>query len=75
MRYKSEAGTTLDRINCDVGVVNEIFMDNSPNHIGYNTERQRVSRLTRMDVHTTKIHSPLQNNSESVMNIIKIKLN
>ena len=30
MRYKSEAGTTLDRINRDVGVTNKIFMGNAP---------------------------------------------
>ena len=37
MRSKSEAGTTLDRINRDFGVANEIFMDNAPNQTGYNT--------------------------------------
>ena len=30
MRSKSEAGTILDRINRDVRVANEIFMDNTP---------------------------------------------
>ena len=30
MRYKSEAGTTLDRINHDVGDAKTIFMDNTP---------------------------------------------
>ena len=30
MRSKSEAGTTLDRINRDVGVSNKICMDNVP---------------------------------------------
>ena len=38
MRSKSEAGTTLDRINRDVGVSNDIFMDNAPHQTGYNTE-------------------------------------
>ena len=37
MRYKSEAGTTLDRINLDVGVANGIFMVNAPEKTGYNT--------------------------------------
>ena len=36
-RSKSEAGTTLDRINRDFGVVNEAFMDNEPEQTGYNT--------------------------------------
>ena len=48
MRYKSEAGTTLDRINWDVGVENEIFMDDATKQTGYNTEMQRVTRLARM---------------------------
>ena len=38
MRSNSEAGTTLDRINWDFGVANEIFMDNEPNQNDYNTE-------------------------------------
>ena len=37
MRYKTESGTKLDRINWDVGVVNEIFMDNAHEQTGYNT--------------------------------------
>ena len=37
MRYKSEAGKILDRINRDVGVANEIFMENTPEQTGYNT--------------------------------------
>ena len=37
MRYKSESDTTLDRINLDVRVANEIFMDNTPEQTGYNT--------------------------------------
>ena len=36
MRYKSEAGTTLDRINRDVEIANEIFMENAPEKTGYN---------------------------------------
>ena len=50
MRYKPEAGTTLDRINQDVGFANEIFMDNKPNQTAYNTEMQRVEILERMEV-------------------------
>ena len=30
MRYKSEAGTTLERIKWDVRVANNIFMNNAP---------------------------------------------
>ena len=53
MRSKSEAGTTLDRINRDVGAAKEIFMDNEPKQNGYNTEMQRVARLARVEVQTT----------------------
>ena len=38
MRYKSEAGTTLYRINQDVGVSKKIFMEYVPYQTGYNTE-------------------------------------
>ena len=48
MRYKSEAGTTLDRIKRDGGVAKEIFLYNAPNQTGYNTEVQRVARLEIM---------------------------
>ena len=53
MRSKSEAGTTLDRINWDIGVANKIFMDNATRHNGYNTEMHRVAGLTIMEVQTT----------------------
>ena len=36
MRYKSDAGMSLDRINQYSGVANELFMDNSLGLIGYN---------------------------------------
>ena len=58
MRYKSEAGTTLDGRNRDVGVTNEIFIDNAPEKTGYNTEMQRVARLTRMEVRNIEPYSP-----------------
>ena len=58
MRSKSEAGTTLDRINRDVGVANEIFMDNAPKQTGYNTEMQRVARLSTIEVQTTEPYYP-----------------
>ena len=54
MRYKSEAGTILYRINREIGVANKIFMDNAPKQTGYNTEIQRVARLSRMEVQTTE---------------------
>ena len=75
MRYKSESGIILDRINRDIGVENEIFMDNAPKHNDYNTEIHRVERILGMDVHTTEPHFPWKNNSESVIKIIKEKYN
>ena len=58
MRYNSECGTTLDRINQEFGVANKIFMDNAPNKTGYNTEMQRVAKLSRMEVQTTETYYP-----------------
>ena len=62
MRYKSEDGTTLDRINQGFRVANEIFMDNARNQTSYNTEMQRVARLERMEFQTTELYSPSQKN-------------
>ena len=58
MISKSEAGTTLDRINWDIGVAKKIFMDNAPGQTCYNTEIQKVARMARMEVHTTEPYSP-----------------
>ena len=55
MRSKSEVGIELDRINWDVGVANEIFLDNAPKQTGYNTEMQIVARLERIEVRTTEL--------------------
>ena len=54
MRSKSEAGTTLDRINRDFGVSSKIFTENEPKHTGFNTEMKRVEILARMEVRTTE---------------------
>ena len=53
---KSGAGTTLYRINLDVGVANEIFLENAPYQTGYKTEMQIVTRLARMEVLNHAIH-------------------
>ena len=50
MRYKSETGTTLYRINQDIGVSNKIFMDNAVKQNGYKTQMKRVERLAIMEV-------------------------
>ena len=71
MRYKSDSGTTLDRINRDVRFKNEILMDNAPGQTGYNTEIQRVSILSGTEVQTTEPYSPWQNKAESVIKIIR----
>ena len=73
MRYKSEAGTILDRINREVGVANKICMDNAPGKTSYNTEMKRVARLEIMEVRTTEPYYPWQNKAESVIKIIKGK--
>ena len=71
MQSKPEAGTTLDKINQDVGVANKIFIDNSPKQTSYNTETQRVERLARTELQTTDPYFPWKNKAESVINIIK----
>ena len=73
MRSKSEAGTILDRINRDVGVANEICMDNAPGKTGYNTETKRVARLEILELRTTEPYYPWQNKAESAIKIMKGK--
>ena len=73
MISKSEAGTTLYRINRGVGVANKIFMENAPEQTGYNTEMQILARLARMEVRTTEPYSPWKNKAESVIKIINGK--
>ena len=63
----------LYRINRDVRVANKIFMDNEPVKNDYNKETKGVTRLERIDVRTNETHSPCQNKTESVINIIKGK--
>ena len=50
MRSKSKAGTTLYRINWDIGISNNMFLENTHRQTGNNTEIQRVERLARMEV-------------------------
>ena len=47
MRSKSEAVMTLDRINRDVGVGNEIFMDNAPDQTVHNIDMQILKRCQK----------------------------
>ena len=73
MRFKSEAGTTLYRINRDVGVENLIFIGNEPKKTGYETEMQRVAILAKMEVRITEPYSPWKNKAGSIIKIIKEK--
>ena len=57
MRSKSEAVMTLDRINRDVGVGNEIFMDNAPDQTVHNIDMQILKSLPKIDVRITEPHS------------------
>ena len=38
MKYKSEFGMSLEKLNQDVNAANEIFIDNLPEWTGYNDE-------------------------------------
>ena len=64
---------TQYRINWDVEVENDIFVDNAPKQTGFNKEIQRVERLERMYVRTTDPRSPWENKAEIAINIIKGK--
>ena len=50
MSTKSETGISLDRINQDVRVANEVFTTDASYQTGYNTDMQSMARKSRMDV-------------------------
>ena len=50
IRYKSEDEKNLDRINRDIWVANDIFMDNAPNQTDYKIEMKGVKILARIEV-------------------------
>ena len=50
MSTKSETGISLDRINQDVRVANEIFKKYASYQTGYNTDMQSMARKSSMDV-------------------------
>ena len=58
MRYKSESGMPLDRINWGIGVANEILLENASTHTRYNTHMQSIERQTRMGGCTTEQYYP-----------------
>ena len=74
MESKSEDGNTLDRIKRDIMVENEIFMYNSTKQARNNTEMQIAARNTEMDLRTTDPHCPWPSKSESVIKIVKGKI-
>ena len=73
MRPKSEAGTTWVRIIQDVRVEKEILTENSTDQTGDNKEMQRLERMERMNVRTTKPKSTWENKTENVIETIKVK--
>ena len=50
MSTKSKTGISLDRINQDVRVANEIFKKYASYQTGYNTDMQSMARKARTDV-------------------------
>ena len=73
MRSKSDTGTSLYRINWDVGVVNDLSVENQSKHTSKNTVTHRIKRMEKMYVHTTDKYYPLQNRAKFVIIIIKEK--
>ena len=47
----------LDKLNRAVDIENDIFIENTLEQIGYNTEMKKVARKTTMKVVTTHSYS------------------
>ena len=73
MISESSLGTSLEKINWGVGIENETFMENAPKNTSYNSDAQKISRQAMMDVRTTELYSPWQNNAKRITRIINVK--
>ena len=70
MSSKAGAGDMLQR-NCnDVGVPNELHMDNAPEMIRENTAFQEVCRNQKIKTTTIEPKSPWQNKCENIIGVI-----
>ena len=74
MKSKSGAGDMLQRCCCnDVGIPNELHMDNVPEMVGNNTTFQEVCRTQKIKISTIEPTSPWQNKCENVIGVIGMK--
>ena len=71
MKYKSESGMSIDKINQYVRVENEIFIDKKPEHNGYNIDIQKYASQVSMDFHTTDTYYPCNIKAGIFKSIIK----
>ena len=73
MDSKAKAGQKLTELSHDVGIPNELYMDNAPEQVGKNSEMMKEIRRMKIRHHTTEPYSPWQNAAENIIGIIKSK--
>ena len=73
MKSKAEAGEKLHVFCKDVGIPNELHMDNAPEMIGPNSLFQKVCKEKMINCSTIEPHSPWQNKCENIIGVIKTK--
>ena len=58
MDLKAKAGEKLTKLSHDVGIPNELYMDNVPEQVSKNSEMMKEVRQMKMQHHTTEPYSP-----------------
>jgi hypothetical protein len=71
MRTKGEAGIAIQKACCDIGVPNNLHMDNAAEQMGPNMVFQQTCRDNKINMSSTELHSPWQNACENIIGIIK----
>ena len=73
MKTKSEAVEKLQVFCKDIGIPNELRMDNAPEMTGPNSLFQNVCKVKIIHCSTIEPHSPWQNKCENIIGVIKTK--
>jgi len=67
IRSKKFVGITLQQLAEDVGIPNELFMDNAPEMLGFDKEFQKIVRRLRIMCKTIEPHTSRQNKAERMI--------
>ena len=73
MDLKAKVGQKLSDLSHDVGIPNELYMDNAPEQVGKNLEMMKEVRRMKIRHCTMEPYSLWQNAVENIIGIVKSK--